>query len=250
MEVKAWLMIGVGMMFLLALVIVLVAQVSGKRILKEEHKLSVAQVRHQKELLNNSIAIQETERERIAADLHDELVGKLNVIRLLVYDQQEAGTTEKPNALGLLDESISIARGISHELYPPMLDDFGLVDALRDVLYPLQHHVEIGFQVIGPQITGRLGREEELHLYRATVEAINNVMKHANCNRIEVDVRITAQLAVIRIKDNGVGFDHTKKRKGMGLKNLESRIQMIGGKYRIKSSSDSGTTVLFILNRK
>ena len=119
----------IALLFVAALVlgVVLLMQAYSKRIMQEQEKLTQAKVEYQQSLLLNSVLAQEKERERIAKDLHDDLISKLTV---LTYALQIENSKVKP--VELLNESIKIARRITHDLTPPLLDQTSLKDLIDD----------------------------------------------------------------------------------------------------------------------
>ena len=128
-----WLAVVIIVISLLAASIVLFTRYYFKRIIDEQKKLSDANLNHQKELLEASVYVQERERNRIAADLHDELVSKLNVILLSQYSNADSESINM-----MLNEAITKARNISHDLSPPLLEETDLPELISEFLEPLK----------------------------------------------------------------------------------------------------------------
>ena len=93
----------------------------------------------------------------------------------------------------------------------------------------------------------RLSEDQELHLYRIVQEAISNIIKHAKASSITLDWHNSKRIFGLRIYDDGEGIPEAYKPKGMGLSNIESRIQLLGGKYRLQSKEENGTSLTLIL---
>lgn len=225
-------------MFLIVVLIasiVLMARAYIKRVLKEQEKLNKAKSEYQQSLLWNSVLVQEKERERIASELHDQLISKLTVITYALQTQ-----SQKVDPVELLNNSIVLARGITHDLCPPMLEQSPLDELIADFLLPLSGSYQIDYYK-GHHKKAEMRNEIKLQLLRIVQEVINNTLKHAQATKISVHLRITTSSIAIAIRDNGVGFDTNTKNKGLGLKNIELRSQLLGAKWRFKSKPGNGT---------
>lgn len=234
------MIIGVLLMTGLGFTIVLVSKISSERLLREQQKLSVLQLDHQKEMLRHSLIVQEQERARISGELHDGLASKLHVVRLLLAtDQEPADGTQQIKKL--LDEALTLTRGISHELYPPLLEELGLRSALEDFLFPLHQRMDIAFFFRGELA---VDKTRDVHLFRIVQELVQNVLKHAGATRIELGVRVSAKGIFIALADNGRGFSLEAVQKSAGLKNLMSRVQLLNGRYKIKTRPAQGVRCL------
>jgi two-component system, NarL family, sensor kinase len=227
--------------FILVSSMVLLTRLYIKRIVKEQEELSKAKEEYQKSLLLNSVLAQEKERERIASDLHDVLISKLTVI---TYAIQTENPQIKP--VELLKESINIARGITHDLRPPLLDQTPLHELIEDFITPIETAYTINC-FWGHWKEPYLESEIKLQLFRIVQESVNNIIKHAKATRIDIKLRITDQIIALYVHDNGVGFNPSQQAKGLGLKNIEIRSQLLKGKSRFKSNPNRGTTFQFNL---
>lgn len=234
----------IALLFVAALVlgVVLLMQAYSKRIMQEQEKLTQAKVEYQQSLLLNSVLAQEKERERIAKDLHDDLISKLTV---LTYALQIENSKVKP--VELLNESIKIARRITHDLTPPLLDQTSLKDLIDDFVAPLSQSYSIDCFYTNHQLCVLSG-DVKLQLFRIVQEVINNMLKHAKASEIKINLRITNSAVSLVVGDNGVGFDTTLKAKGLGLKNIELRTQILKAHSKFKSRPEKGSTFLFLLH--
>jgi len=228
----------------LAIVVVLVSSLALQRIARERDKLKTAELEHQRKLLANSLDVQERERKRIAADLHDELSSKLSVARLTLYRKDLGHEHLRQEVSALVDQAITTSRNISYDLYPPLLAEFGLVDTLRDYIHPLRGARSIDLNALSESGSRRLEPNTELHLFRIAQELINNALKHSGADAIILDLRVTGTSACLRVADNGAGFDTDRARSGWGMRSLESRVQVLNGRYRIVSKPGKGTSAL------
>ena len=242
-------MFAVGLLIVLLFTVVLVVSMVLltrkyiKRIIQEQEKFTQAKLEHQKSLLWNSVLVQEKERDRIASDLHDELISKLTV---LTYALQT--NNEKVKPVELLGDSIKIARRITHDLRPPMLEETTLDELVEDFILPLKSAYLINYHFHHQQHQA-LKTDVKLQLFRIVQEVVNNILKHAHASEISINLRVTDAIVALVIRDNGVGFDSTEKAKGLGLKNIEFRAQLLSAKSRFKSAPSRGATFQLLLKK-
>lgn len=236
--------LSVTLLFVLILItsMVLLTRMYIKRIVYEQEKFTLAKMEHQHSLLWNSVLVQEKERDRIASDLHDELISKLTV---LTYALQTSNEKVKP--VELLGDSIAIARRITHDLRPPLLDQTSLEELVDDFVLPLTnaYKVDCVFSPLHQQ--QEMKPEIKLQLFRIVQEVVNNVLKHACATEISIGLRVSESVVALVIRDNGIGFDVAENAKGLGLKNIELRSQLLNAKWRFKSKPSIGTTFQFLL---
>jgi two-component system NarL family sensor kinase len=240
-----WLLSGGFMMVLMSVSVVFISKASIRRILAEERRRMLAGLAHQKELLKSNIQTQEAERERISADLHDSLASKLNVARLMLVSADSENTLPVKK---IIDEVIESSRKIAYELYPQALSDFGLVQVIKDLLRSVSESIGVRFVDLNQRNDSGLTLENEAHIFRIIQEIINNALKHSEASLITVLMRMSDRFLVLKIYDNGRGFDASAASRGHGRKNIESRVQIINGKFRIKSRTGSGTSFLIFIN--
>lgn len=209
------------------------------RILKEQQKLQTTIVAHQQQLLEDSILVQERERDRIAADLHDDLISKLNISLLSLHT--------KPNVeelSTLLQDSIVLARRISHDLSPPLLEQSSLYELLEEFVDPIKDYLEIALSYsLNTEET--LPNPTKLQIFRIAQEVINNILKHAQASQLKVHLHLGERYVGLKIIDNGIGFDTDKKSQGLGLKNITLRSQSLQGTFRFQSKPQEGSSFLF-----
>lgn len=230
-----------------------------RRLMRQRFEMLEQEAAHQKNLLSATIETQEIERQRIARDLHDEIGAMLSAVKMNL--SLASRKTEEPKKLSpllsetsdMLKDSIQQVRHISHALLPPLLEKFGLVAALKSMLTKAQPEEgpQVLFKIKGEET--RLQPQKELGLYRVALEFINNALKHAEAQQIRLDLGYDAEGINLEIKDDGKGFDIEGKKKeaeGLGLRNIESRIQAIGGTYTFQSAPGQGTQLLIKLEHE
>ena len=223
-----------------------------KRLLRKQLELNQVKQDQQKEILRNTIQAQENERKRIAQDLHDEVGAMLSVVKLNV-SMIERHTQEKANSLAgetksYLDEVITQVRGISRALLPPSLEKLGLNHALEELANWVNKTDKIRIECQNTGEPFRFDTIKELAVFRVSQEVVNNAIKHSGADLILINSRYTDKSVSIVIRDNGKGFDLNEKlQTGLGLKNLESRMEMINARFKLKSKPGTGTTAIVYL---
>ncbi|MBK8484121.1 MAG: ATP-binding protein [Saprospiraceae bacterium] len=219
------------------------AQINSQKIKELENNIQL-------QSMQSMIDGQESERERIAQDLHDSLGGLLSTIKLrfdkLVHEQKITEREDFNKLYYLIDIACDEVRSISNDLKPGSLEKLGLIEAIRDLLnrYKLDHGPNIIFQYFGFEKPGTIESNTALNIYRVIQELVNNSIKHANCKEIFVQIRKSAYEMTISVEDDGNGFDPETVKKGMGLENIRSRINYLKGEFNIESSDNQGTLFL------
>ena len=219
--------------------IVVLTRLYFNRIIQEQEKLTQAKIEHQQSLLWNSVLIQEKERERIASDLHDGLISKLTVLMYAIRTNNSQISLAE-----LLDDSIKIAREITHDLSPPLLNQTPIQVLIESFISPLSVAYTID-SYYGCFCDYELKNEIKLQLLRVVQEIINNILKHAKATSIVLRLKVTNTSIALVVRDNGIGFDTTQEAHGLGLKNIELRSQLLNGKWRFKSTPNLGTAFQF-----
>ncbi len=236
--------LSIVIILVLALIISIIIFTKGyiKRIKQEQTKLSETKIKYQKDLLKDSVLVQERERNRIAADLHDNLISKLHILKLSHHAKKPASQIDE-----MLTNSIDIARRISHDLSPPLIEETSLIELIGEITSSIQGSINVVFSKTN--ITDlEIPVEYKLQILRIIQEVIQNILKHAAAKRIDINLRITKNSFAITVKDDGIGFDPTRKAKGLGTKNIELRTQLLKGRYRFKSKINEGTFFLLFIN--
>lgn len=242
-----------GMLVMSVFIIAFIVNYQRKMANQQNH-MQEMQLAYQRELLEVAIEIQENERRRIAKDLHDEIGAMLSTMRLSLIqvsrnvpaNSQSADYTQQ--AKNLLDETINNVRRISKDLLPATLDEFGLVDALEELCDKVRASAIMEVDFTCEATFRRVDPKVELTLYRIAQELINNSLKHANANRIEIALAKTESQLVLTISDDGDGFDHEevsqRRGKGLGLKNIESRASAINASIQYNGVEKKGTHIV------
>ncbi len=213
-----------------------------------------AVTRHKEDLQRLSKEIldaQEAERKRISLELHDELGQALTAIGINLEELEKALPPEVSPRLkerlaettDLADETLEQVREMALGLRPSLLDDLGLVPALRWYISQLAQRltIEIGFEAV--DCGDRLPMQVETALYRIVQEALTNIIRHAEASYARVRLECTASTIVTTIEDDGQGFDveAAASRGGVGLLGMRERAALLGGSVSIDSQPGRGT---------
>ncbi len=208
----------------------------------QKNKLAQIRIEEQQKGLSAVIQVQEEERKRIAKDLHDGIVQQLGGLKLglqKVFSGNETKDTEK--LIKVLDDSATELRELSHQMMPRSLNELGLIPALNDMLENSLGHSEVAFQFEHFGIHQRFSEKVEIAIYRIAQELVNNVIKHSQASKVNVQLFKTGKDLLLMIEDNGKGMRSDQQKDGIGLMNISSRLDTINGKVNFEPSSESGT---------
>ena len=206
-------------------------------------------------LTHQLIKAQENERLKISRDLHDHIAQDLSTLKIsleTLFKDQPADVTAKVSQLSdILQRSIASVRDMAYDLRPPGLDQLGLVKTLYLYCedFSKSNGVEVDFAAAGVDELD-LDYETEINIYRLIQEALNNIKRHAGANRVTIRLVASSPDIVIRVKDNGKGFDVNDRRnralkeKRMGLQSMVERVHLLDGKISIQSKPSKGTYIL------
>ena len=229
----------IGMM-ILAIGLVVFILFHQRRVIKYQMQLQKMEDEQQKILLNASIRWQEEERQRIAADLHDDAGPLLATARLylnenLVHQDINTQLQSIYNAKSIIDDTIQLIRNISHSLMPPTLKNFGLESAVNDLFQKISGSGTINASSRFHDYRHRLQPEQELLIFRMIQELVNNILKHSNASFIHITQNYSENKFYIRIHHDGRGITQAdfeklnKSAAGLGLKNIQSRMKVLHG---------------------
>jgi PAS domain S-box-containing protein len=217
----------------------------GEQIAKRKH---VQKARS--ELLRRLVHAQEEEHRRIARELHDDLTQRLAVLAI------DAETLEQlpgcppdigDRARAMRERLVALSEDVhslSRQLHPSILDDLGLVDALRSECLNLTQRGEIKVNYSAREVPADLPRGVALCFYRVAQEALRNVVRHAECSEASVRLRAIRQELVLCVRDRGVGFDTASQGKtGVGLESMRERARLVRARLTVRSRPGEGTQV-------
>jgi two-component system NarL family sensor kinase len=207
-------------------------------------------------LTNRVVQVQESERERVSFELHDNITQLLCAVvfrsQALVESLSVSGGPQKRAAARLRDMLGKVADEvvrISHNLGPTSLDHVGLVSVLRETKTEFADRTGVSTKLTCLQLTARLPANTELALYRILQEALRNIEKHAKARHVTVHLSQQGAFVRLAIHDDGVGFDTGRKavsrkgKAGLGLLSMRERASYVGGTLEIRSNARAGTDI-------
>lgn len=223
--------------------------------LKQESKLQSEVIRQQDLAAKAVLNAEENERRRIASELHDGLGQMFSAVKMNLSGLSENinfknGQDEQifDKTLNLVDESCKEVRVIAHQMAPNVLLKSGLTDAVKDFISKIDSRkLKINLETFG--LNERLDQNIETVLYRVVQESVNNVIKHAQANSLDIQLHKDEEGINVMIEDNGKGFDTSKTENfnGLGLKNIVSRVSYLKGTVDFSSKPGNGTLVAIFI---
>lgn len=217
-----------------------------QKILREKSQQYQLELAHQKEVTLQYTSVQESERKRIAELLHDDIGNKLNILSLWINNEDSFNNKRSREVIKQqIPALIEATRTISHSLYPVNLEKFGLILTLEALISNVNESLPI--QLIVNHDYQKRPISFEVQIYRIIQEFLSNVIKHAKASNMLIHIRDTETSLAVILSDNGVGFDNSILKKGMGLKNIDSRIKSINAFSKWKSKKGNGSRLIIIL---
>ncbi|HEV8282888.1 MAG TPA: PAS domain-containing protein [Chitinophagaceae bacterium] len=212
-----------------------------------ENTLAEERIRHQKLMTQATIDGQEKEREELGKELHDNINQMLATVKMflsIAKDDEKIREKLIQKSFNNVSEAIEEIRKLSKSLVPPSLGDIGLVDALREMVEEINVTNKINVRLNYEDYKEHnANKKMELMIYRVVQEQMNNILKYAKASIASVTLRKHAKNIFLSIADNGVGFDPSQRAKGIGLKNISSRVEFFCGNLNIISAPGKGCTL-------
>jgi signal transduction histidine kinase len=238
--ISSVLFLGTLGMLVLTIGLILFIIFHQRKVIRYQLRLQQMEQEQQKILLKASIRLQEEERQRLAADLHDDAGPLLATARLYLNENlvnQDKATQLQSiyQARQILDDTIQLIRNISHSLMPPTLKNFGLESAINDMFQKISGSGQINASSRFHEYKDRLKPEKELIVYRVVQELVNNILKHSNSSFIHLTQNMQNGSCLLRLHHDGRGIIQTdfeklnKSNIGLGLKNISSRLKVAHG---------------------
>ncbi|MCK9255455.1 MAG: sensor histidine kinase [Bacteroidales bacterium] len=240
-----WLGVGSAIFFAIGLILIRSIFTYMEKIEKEKRA-------NEKRFLSILIQAEDNERKRLAKDLHDGLGPLLSTIKMSLSALKKPNTKEQEKIiLDNLDkvvvESMKSIKEISDNLNPHVLDNFGLDKAINNFIQKITTTGDIKIKYTSNLNDLRIEVSKETVLYRVICELINNTIKHANANKININLYYDIHNISLTYKDNGRGFEldnlFKPQEKGTGIYNIYNRINSLKGFVNIDSKINNGTIV-------
>lgn len=221
--------------------------------MKQQLEKKNLELNYQKDLLSAVIITQEEERKRIAQDLHDDISSKLNIVSLNSHmlnatDLTKAETNEiTENIISLTTKALENSRRIAHDLLPPVLEKFGLNAGIAELALEFNSSKSVKVNYESHVNFETVDRQKHLHIFRVLQELMSNSLRHGKATEIVIIFEVVKGVNTCSYSDNGLGFDvdDKKNQKGLGMKNIEGRINFIKGAMKITSNLNKGTQIVF-----
>jgi signal transduction histidine kinase len=195
------------------------------------------------------VAAQEDERRRLSRELHDEVGQSMSAV---IYELGNLQVKLPPaaahlsehlaRARELAETSVGAVRNMALLLRPSMLDDLGLVPALKWQAREVSRRTGMKVKVAADNVPDELPDEYRTCVYRIVQESLHNVTRHAHAHAVRVAVRREADWLEVLVEDDGVGFN-PRQEKGMGLMGMEERVRGLGGVFRVEAAPGHGATI-------
>jgi signal transduction histidine kinase len=205
-----------------------------------------AEKEKQMEFSRRLIASQESERKRIASELHDSLGQNLLIIKnkllvaLQTMSREIPTTAQVEDASTIVSNTIEEVRSISHNLRPHQLDQLGITKTLRSIVRQVNESTAIEFSAEIQDIDGTMSPEEEISLFRIIQESFNNIIKHSGASKVIVKILRTEELITVTIADDGKGASAPS---GFGISGMQERAKMFGWQMLIESKQGTEITI-------
>jgi signal transduction histidine kinase len=223
------------------------------RVRASERELQQA-YRELQDLTRRLEVAKEEERQHIARELHDQMGQVLSAVKinlvLLATEQDSADRTRRTDdAVAQVDRMIRHVRELSLDLRPPLLDEIGLVAALRVYLEAQGRRSEIEMRLDADARPVRLPPEMEIHLFRLVQEAVTNVIRHSGATHVRVTMKLAGPVIDVTVRDDGRGFDvgavmaRSAQGDHLGLLGMHERVRSLGGEMTVDSTPGGGTAI-------
>ncbi|MBT9507522.1 response regulator [Rhodoferax sp.] len=220
---------------------------------KAEAALRVS-TRQLQALSQRVLEVQETERRRVAIELHDELGQSLTAIKINLQAQERFKKQQSPTELNaenirIVDDALQQVRRLALALRPSMLDDLGLSPALQWIAEQTASRSGLSVQLHTPPARARLAPDIETACFRIVQEALTNITRHARARQVAIELQQDGDMLDLCVKDDGCGFDLAAMREramsggSIGVLGMQERAMLIGGQLEIESTPGQGSAV-------
>lgn len=218
---------------------------------RQKMKMEVAILNQKEQQTKKVLQAEVKERKRIGEELHDGLGQYLSLIKLKITDYlDKVSPDENKLNSGLLslktivDQALNELRNISHNLSPIFLQEKGLSSSLADLTNRIRNNCSCNIEI---EITGlsnkKLSSEIEHTTYRIVQELLNNIIRHAHAENVFMQIVCNESELTLMIEDDGKGFDKEKVKHGMGLTNINTRVENMGGSFELDTMPERGTII-------
>jgi len=215
-----------------------------KRMARQNLKLQQLENEKQQDRLRATIEGQERERERLASELHDGIGSLLLGLKFHLANQQRSSEVSPEQKAFLIEACEQLEKGmvsvrrLSHDLLPATLQSFGLIEAIKECLEPLQNAGVLQLRFECSETLGRFPSEVELAMLRVIQELIQNTVKHSQATEAVLKLNLEDRQLLLDYSDNGIGWSKNDAKPGLGLKNIDSRVQALNGTFEVDTTTN------------
>jgi signal transduction histidine kinase len=251
-EILSIFLVATAVILLLIALVAAFVIVYQRRVMAQKARIQEIEAQAQRMRTAAMLEAQEQERMRIAKDLHDEVGADLSAIKMRLnllsrqLHQADALAEGLQQSRDMIDASIESVRRISHNLLPPALESLGLPDALQSFARQTTQATGVAFVVQTAGERRRLPIHHELSLFRILHELCQNSLRHGAAQQLQLVLVFGLSALDLSYTDDGRGFDtsqDTASGKGLGLSNIQSRIEAIGAEFKMESAPGQGIHV-------
>lgn len=238
----------------------LIGVISDITLLKQSERALKKSKKKLQELYFSLLDAQENERKRIAMELHDDFGQSLILLKLQIghikkelFKEESALCPECEAAMINIQDLIEKTRRLFHGLTPLTLHDMGLINTLKGMINTFSKHSRIRFSLQMDDVESSLSAKAKIAVYRIFQEILSNIQKHADADFVSITIEKQSTHAVFHTQDNGKGFNQEQSAAcpprpfGLGLTSMDERIQMLGGRFKLKSQIGMGTIIHFTI---
>lgn len=199
--------------------------------------------------IEDIITIQESERTRIANDLHDNLGSKIATLKLLIEQLKNTHISKNDfdKVLALADDTYNEVRKIAHNKKFGTLINEGLIEATKKLADNLSIIENLNIEIIDINTSKSINNSIEIQLFRIIQELLANIVKHAKASEAIITFSQSDNVITILIEDNGIGFKPSINKNGFGLNSVQKRVDSLQGTFNIDSNTESGTTIIITI---
>jgi two-component system NarL family sensor kinase len=245
-----------GSLILLVLTLTAASFIFSIRKKNQAMRLGEMQLEVKRKTLEAILQAEENERKRIAADLHDSVAQKMVVAKLNLetLDNYLPDMTSHQrhifnNILSMVDESCTDVRSLSHSMMPQAFFNSGLSAAVKNLSGKIDSgDLRVNFSAEGDEAA--IDKGTQIMAYRIIQECVQNALKHANAQRLDITILFTNGEMGITVEDDGTGFEREGMEEGVGMANIRSRVDFLNGKMDIQSNKETGTAFTFYIPAK
>lgn len=218
---------------------------------KLEQELRTQQINQQKLITETTIIAQEKERNELAKELHDNINQVLSSVKMFLSIAKDDASVREDlinRSYDNINYAIEEIRKLSQSLVAPSLGDMGIKEAVEELIEQVNYAGSLKVELIYENEDDKKPDPHlDLMLYRIVQEQLNNIIKYAKASHVTITLRVTGKNIFLSITDDGVGFNLSEKSKGIGLKNISSRVEFYSGSLRIITAPGKGCTLEVII---